>query len=348
MISIKTSTYTTHILQLVLAVIILGLSICTLLESKSLSSVSKAFSDFIIRSHGTELLLSDNRKVIASSIASSLFTLVTTIVNYFFPTVAIKYFHPHKALLFEYQQQKTINYLEIPNTRFVKASIFGLSKTITSYIISLFGSESISDIFWFVNTIISVGNFATTDCKSVPSLLETYNVTGVSTTTALMNFFNIFDNSSHTSDIFEEIYSTLSKTNITLDNFEGITLSDLNGTRLQSDLILKMSSDCNIKKASMAMTIIIWIVHFLSSILVATEVFQFYTKMRSLKIQLSKEETTTETINDSALQHNLDSIAEDNNEETPESEAKIFLVFDRRWGLFNPILKRVSESEMKG
>lgn len=348
MITIKPLTYSTHILQLVLAVIILGLSIRTLLNSKSLNSVSKAFSNFIKNNHGTELSLSNNWKVNASSIASSAFTLLSSIINYFFPTVAINYFYPHNAITFEAYNQKTTKYLEVPTENFAKTSIFGLSKVATSYITSLLGSEGISNIFWFVNTIISVSNFAKTDCNSVSSLLKAYNVTGVSTTTSLINFFNIFDNSSTTTDMFEDIYTALSNANITFDDSAGITFSNLNGSNLQSNLLMKMSSDCNIKKASMSITIIMWILHIFSSGLVATELVQLYTKIRNLQVQVEKETNSDDISEDnSALDTQNKHTAEEINKENSGLDSKIFLVFKHRWGLFNPVLSRVSEKKPK-
>lgn len=355
MVSSAAVTTSNKYLQLAIAVILIGLSAKNLSNRSSLGSTADALSAFNVANNGTSLDLDNSWKINAAAVSAATFSFISSLFNYIFPSVIFKYFMPKTDLMDFNIGYTTKKYIEIPFET-LSHSFFSVSKAHTSYVSSLLSSETISHAFWFVNMIVQVSDFASYKCGSVDSLLDTYNVTGISGTDITKKFFNIFDNSSSTTSIYNDLYQSLLNSNLTqISNLTDVSIGNLNGTQLQTNLLLALSQDCQIKKSSMAMTIIYWVSHVLSSGMLVSEMTSFYNKFLSIKISAEnlshKNETTTrqaeeQDAEEEATEEGEDNSVDENEKETNDSfRQKVYLVFDHHWGLFNVIMKKKPTAE---
>lgn len=337
MVSLASGTTLSKGLQLVLSVIVMGLGSKLLSSRSSLSSASDALSEYNLSNNGTAFDLTNSWKIEAAAVSSSAFTLVSSAFNYFYPTTALKLFKSSSSSISSDESVSQYNFISLSAHDFANSSPFSVSTIHTSYLASLVSSEALSNAFWFVNMIVQIADFAGNDCSSISDLLDTYNLTGISTSQSLSNYFNYFDNSSSTSTVYEEIAEALSLFNITdLGDFQ---ISNLNGSVLQSELLLSLSHDCQIKKSSMALSILVWVTHIFSSGLLTSEIVSFLNKFFSIKLRASKlveSEHKGNEIENEENKENGDENAENSNILENESGShKIFLTFNHRWGLFD-------------
>lgn len=353
MVSISTATTTTtsKSLQIVLSIILIGLTSKILSDRSSLSSAADLLSDYNSSTNGTSLSLSNSWKIEASSLSSSTFTLASTVFNYFYPTTATSLFKSLKTTC-----DSTIsdyNFITLSVEDVANSSPLSISSFHTAYLTSLVSSETISNSFWFVNMIIQISDFASTDCYSIENLLDNYNLTGISTTESLLNYFNLFSNENDTvSNIYEEFYSALNNLNLT--NIENLSLTSLNGSTLQSNLLLSLNQDCQIKKSSMALTILIWVSHLFSSGILTFEMVSFFNKFSQTKIEAlkiiqlkKKDEEEKEKEKENENEEDENQIKNSNEHEFTEDDEKdkkslgnknnseILLTFTHRWGLYD-------------
>lgn len=367
MITVSSTTTFGKVLQVILSVVLVGLTSKMLSNRSSISSVSDLLSDFNTSVNGTSLDLDNTWQIQAASLSSSLFTFVSTIFNYFYPTSVLSLFK-NNSHIGTNTAVSAHNYIKVSTDDFTNSNPFTISAIFTSYLTSLTSSETISNVFWFVNMIIQIVDNAANECDSVSDLLDVYNLTGTSTTESLLNYFNIFDNSSSgstTSEIYQSLYDTLTSLNIT--GIENIGITDLNGTDIQSELLLSLSGDCQMKKTSMALTIIMWITHIISSGVLTSEIFSFINKFQTTKTQAlqiteqQKLKTTAAVItktegNDDATgsaeaeteQPQASTPTSTDSTETPSAQPEIVLTFTHRWGLFDIFLTNADSSPTAG
>lgn len=347
MVSVASSTALSKSLQLVLSVIVLGLSSSLLSNRSSLSSASEALSDYNLSNNGTGFNLTNSWKTEAAAVSSSAFTLFSSGFNYFYPTTALTIFRGSGSFISSDSAVSPYNFVSVPADEFANSSPLSVSAVHTSYLTSLVGSETLSNAFWFVNMIVQIADFASDDCSSVSDLLDNYNLTGVSNSQSLSNYFNYFDNSS-TSTVYDEIHETLALFNITdLGDFQ---ITDLNGTSLQSDLLLSLNHDCQVKKASMALSILVWITHILSSGLLTSELVSFWNKFSSIKskaLKLKESEINKASENENEEDGEEETEEADNTEKNTSSH-NVLLTFDHRWGVFDISLDAPGATDLEG
>ncbi|GAV30392.1 hypothetical protein PMKS-003903 [Pichia membranifaciens] len=346
MVSVATSTAITKSLQLVLSVLVLGLSSKLLSNRSSLSSASAALSDHNLSKNGIGFNLTNPWEIEAAAVSSSAFTLVSSGFNYFYPTTAMTLLKGSASSISSDSSVSPHNFVSLTADEFANSSPLSVSAVHTSYLTSLVSSETLSNAFWFVNMIVQIADFASDDCSSVSDILDNYNLTGVSNSQSLYNYFNYFDNSS-TSTVYNEIYEALALFNIT--NLGDIQITDLNGTTLQSDLLLSLSHDCQVKKASMALSILVWVTHILSSGLLTSELVSFWNKFsnaktKALKLKDSELSKTNENKNEEGGEEETE---EADKLENKASSHNVFLTFDHGWGLFNIILDTPAANDLE-
>lgn len=320
-------------LQLTLAVVITGLSAKILSSRGNMSSTADVLSTFNTSNNGTSLDFDNSWKVSVATLSSSLFTLSSSAVNYFFPTVTLKYFNHDPTSVTLLSQFETYKYVRIPIEKFSAQTPLSVSAFHTSYLTSLVSSESVSNIFWIVNMIVSIGDYASYDCSSVDSLLNEYNVTGTSTTSSLINFFNIFDNSTSYQNVYSELYNTLLGSNLT--DTTQISISNITSSSLQSNLLLAMSQDCQLKKTSMALTIIIWLTHIISTGVLSLEILNFINQYSTIRVKVQQEKSNVD--------ENLENI-EEVDKASPNMFNSVFLVYTHRWGIFKILMNSTPDS----
>lgn len=349
MVSLSSLVSSSRSLQIVLSVILIGLTSKLLSNRCSLASASELLSEYNSATNGTNLELSNSWKTEAATLSSALITFISCVINYYYPTTAL-YFLKNSAQISADSTISDYNFITLSAEEFSKRGPLSVSALHTSILTTLTSSESVSNAFWFVNMIIQISDFASSDCDSISGLLDTYNLTGSSTTSSLSNYFNFNLGNSNTSNIYDEFYSALSSLNLT--NLDDLSLTNLNTTILESELLLSLSSDCSVKKSTMALTILIWITHIISSGLLTSEIVSFCNKFSTTKSKVIKklEQVKQDEENKAEEEENGD---EDLNtavvgDKTVNSDANhnVLLTFSHRWGLFDIKFKDgISETE---
>ena len=419
MTSISAFTATTNkYFQVALAVVLLGLTSKTLSKRNFLNSLINDISTHNIANNGTGLAMDNSWRITAASLSASLFTFSSSCLNWALPSIKAALSKTSSQALAFANTSPTHKYLEIPLEFFLTCSIFSVSTFHTTYMTSLLGSESLSNVFWFVNLIVQVSDFVSGSCSSMSDLLNSYNVTGISDKTAFENYFgvpnitsqiftlgldvidgvisNYTEPSANVSDFVSGSCSSMSdllnsynvtgisdKTafenyfgvpNITsqiftlgLDVIDGVISNytepsaNVTAMQLQTTLLLNLCVDCQIKKASTWLTVILWVSHALSTGLLTNEVASFYQKFVSLRalatdmaeiknavvekasIDLRQHESAPEHVNNDARSVEFndinDTVGTVDKDTTNNTLARVFLVFDHRWGLFDIEMK---------
>jgi hypothetical protein len=165
--------------------------------------------------------------------------------------------------------------------------VHGLGTAVQSFGEKLFagglaGSEFPLLALWFSSFTYQTAEYGSWSCGSVENLLTQYNVTDDITTVELSeflgyNFTAMADDSSHTTnntDINKIIGSLF---NITSNN-KGLVFSNWNETseRYRQELLIDLSQDCQLKKASIGISSLGAILFFFSSGAVVISAVQMY------------------------------------------------------------------------
>lgn len=355
MTSISAFTATTNkYFQVALAVVLLGLTSKTLSKRNFLNSLINDISTHNIANNGTGLAMDNSWRITAASLSASLFTFSSSCLNWALPSIKAALSKTSSQALEFANTSPTHKYLEIPLESFLTSSIFSVSTFHTTYMTSLLGSESLSNVFWFVNLIVQVSDFASGSCSSMSDLLNSYNVTGISDTTAFQNYFGVPNITSQIStlglDVIDGVISNYTEPS-----------ANVTAMQLQTTLLLNLCVDCQIKKASTGLTVILWVSHALSTGLLTNEVASFFQKFVSLRalatdmaeiknavvekasIDLRQHGSAPEHVNNDARSVEFndinDTVGTVDKDTTNNTLARVFLVFDHRWGLFDIEMK---------
>lgn len=287
MVSFSTAPISSRTLQLIVAVVMLGLSSMIIKEKNKLSGQAEQLSNYNLFMNGTALDLDSNWKKSAAALAASAFSISSSSVNYMFPTIMSKLKNGYLSGDLATGGSK---YLELSMSEFVNTKPFQINAEHSKYINLLGGSETIAHSFWFTNLILQVGDYSNSQCTDVDSLLTNYNLTG-SSISPIASFFNVFSNSTE-GQWADDIFQQLQKANIT--QFSDINLNDLNSTETEAQLLLSLSYNCQLKKASMGMTVVLWALYAVTTGLFATDAIGFYSQFKNLQAKMNAQQKDQE------------------------------------------------------
>ncbi|KAG7894508.1 hypothetical protein KL905_002635 [Ogataea polymorpha] len=314
MVSLSSSSSTARYAQLILGVILLGLSGKIINDRSSLTSLADELAE-IYNSTSSEasfslakrdfsepsLYIDPSWKKSAVVISSACTSISSNSLNYALPKLFTKKNTNSntQALLWKSSVFRT---LSTSASEFVSKTALGVSLKQAGYASSLFGSEAISQALWITSIIIQVSQYGSQSCSSVEGLISSYNLTSDLSEVILSNYYNEDESNNSTSSdnqLYDEIESLFSQSNSSnlsgslsslLDSYNSNNLTTL---EKQSALLLQLASNCQLKKSSMALSIITFATYLFSSTFLASSAVSFVNQYRKQKEQAAKAIQTT-------------------------------------------------------
>ncbi|KAG7847003.1 hypothetical protein KL941_002796 [Ogataea angusta] len=309
MVSLSSSSSTARYAQLILGVILLGLSGKIINDRNSLTSLADelmelynstssetSFSLAKRDANGPSLYVDPSWKKSAVVLSSACTSISSNSLNYALPKIITKKNTNSntQALLWKSSAFRT---LSTSASDFVSKTAIGVSLKQAGYASSLFGSEVLSQALWVVNVIIQVSQFGSQSCSNVEGLISSYNLTSDLSDFILSNYYNEngSDNlTSSDSELYDQIENLFSQSNSSnplgslsslLDSYNSNNLTTL---EKQSALLLKLASNCQLKKSSMALSIITLATYLLTSTFLASSAVSFVNQYHKEKEQATK------------------------------------------------------------
>lgn len=288
MVSFSTATVSSRTVQLVISVVMVGISSMIVKYKSEISNQTEKLSTYNLHMNGTSLTLDSNWKKSAAALGAGTFSLTSSSFNYMFPTIMrkIKYGFMNDASGIANKGSK---YIELSMSEFLSSKPFQFNADHSNYFTLLASSETIGHTFWFTNMILQVSDYSHTQCTDVNSLLVNNNLT--STTSSLSNFFNILTNSTN-NEWANSIYQELQDANLTqsLD----INFNQVNTTEAQAQLLLSLGYDCQLKKASLGLTVVLWALYAVTTGLFTTDAIKFYSQFKNTQAKVNAQKKDTE------------------------------------------------------
>lgn len=277
MVQLTTFTGSTRFLQIILSIIQLALN--GKLTANNNNGLSSLISDLNNNGNTTYNLLSSQTSN-GISLASSGFTITSQPI-----LSSVKYFTT--ALEHDFSDLNSARY--------------GVNLKQTSYLTSLSGTELSSIGVWFAIFIYQTANYGNWDCNDPESLINQYNLTGDFVSEGVLDFFGIEDldssddefnatSSNEINGLLEQIWN-LTSTPINISKY------NTTGELTKSQLMVRLSQDCYIKKASIGVSFLIFVLFLASSGAVSYSFIKFRTALEN-KLHSTNEE---ESINSEEL-----------------------------------------------
>ncbi|KAG7695048.1 hypothetical protein KL949_002316 [Ogataea haglerorum] len=309
MVSLSSSSSAARYAQLILGVILLGLSAKIINDRGSLTSLADELMEiYNSNSSGTSsslskrdvskrsLYIDPSWKKSAVVISSACTSISSNSVNYVLPKMFTKKSTNSntQSLLWKSSAFRT---LSTSATDFVSKTALGVSLKQAGYASSLFGSEVISQALWITNVIMQISQYGSQSCSSVEGLISSYNLTSDLSELILSNYYNEDEPNNSTStdsELYDDIENLFFKSNSSdfsgslsslLDSYDSNNLTTL---EKQSTLLLKLATNCQLKKSSMALSIIIFATYLFSSTFLASSAVSFVNQYRKQQEQATK------------------------------------------------------------
>ncbi|KAK6204564.1 uncharacterized protein RJT21DRAFT_4003 [Scheffersomyces amazonensis] len=153
-----------------------------------------------------------------------------------------------------------------PSTTISSSNFLGLSKSQLAYLSTITSSEIGSIGIWFTSTIYQASMYGNWKCDDITSLLLNYNLTDSSFPNSILsNYFG-----------FIPTYSGLQVSN----SMNSITTDNLTTIIAQTNLLLKLSNDCQMRKATLSISTIGLLTYVISSGFMVTAAYTFYINLK--------------------------------------------------------------------
>ncbi|KAH3668970.1 hypothetical protein OGAPHI_002725 [Ogataea philodendri] len=350
MVTLSSSSTTTRYIQLLFGIILLGLSGKIINDRSSLTSLvndlqelynsTDSSSSISKRDYSEPSLNIDTTwKKSAIVLASACTSVGSNTANYAFPKLftSRNTNQNTQAVLWKSSAFRT---LSKSASDFVGKSAVTVSKSQTSYLTSLLGSEVTSHALWIVNVIMQISEYGSQSCSNVEGLLTAYNLTSDLADSILSNYYNLPDSSNSTSldsELEEEIQELLSGANSTLANetiselLDSYASNNITTSELQSTLLLKLANNCKLKKASMALSILVIVAYVASSAFLSASAVSFSNKYKKQKSQVAQKTQEKEAKKNQPAPEG----SQENEQETPkkedEKEDLVHFVYHSDW-----------------
>ncbi|CDK27362.1 unnamed protein product [Kuraishia capsulata CBS 1993] len=163
---------------------------------------------------------------------------------------------------------------------------YGLSSTETSYLTSLASSELGSHGLWFASALYQLVKYGSWNCQGVESLLSQYNLTGDASEEVLDGFFGDLDLQYNTTGSFDDL-------NVTSILQTLGSQSDI--SELESKLLISLSSDCTIKKSSVGLNVIGWLVYLYTSGKLVSSAIALFSQLKSAREKAESKDEQEES-----------------------------------------------------
>ncbi|ODV87304.1 hypothetical protein CANARDRAFT_26712 [[Candida] arabinofermentans NRRL YB-2248] len=348
MVSLSSSSKAGKYAQIALSTCLLGLSAKLITERGSLSSKVSELAEYYesssLDSSSTELLMKRDDSSIATilnldsswknsavSIAASCVSLFGNSANYALPMLFTESATTELPGIFLSNPVNT-RYLSAKASSLRQTSLATISKSQLTYFASLIASDGTSNIMWFVNMILFTSNYASTSCSDVENLLTSFNLTGDLSSYALSNFFNIdssdYNDTSSTEYIIESLLSdngsfTSSDLTTLLDS---ISSSNVTVSEFQSELLIALGNNCQLKKASVGLIVVIWLTYLVTTGVLTASGLSFYSSYKKLQTSgISHESSAGETSSGDPAEH-------ENEADSDNSvEPLVYFIYKKDW-----------------
>lgn len=179
----------------------------------------------------------------------------------------------------------------------LKLARYGINLAQTSYLTGLSSTETSSVGLWFATFIYQTAQYGSWDCNDPENLITQYNLTGDVVSEGILDFLGIDDldnedslsnatSSNELNELLEQIWN-LTSTPINISKY------NTTGELTKSELMIRLSQDCYIKKASIGVSFFLFSFFVITSGAVSYSFIQFRSALQR-KLQTIDEEKSSE------------------------------------------------------
>lgn len=276
MISLNSSTGFVRVLQVLLSIISIGINSKSILTNESISAITDSItSSNSINSTDTLSFNSSSTPELISLVSSSL----TTVSHTYYSGIAPNLLSIGQSGLFSSPKLIT-----------------GFASSLSSigqltYTTGLSSSELSQLALWFTSFSYQLSEYGSWDCSSSIDLYDQYNITNSIDLIQLndwngVNYTDYLINTNDSNQLLNQLR------NLTYYNYN-ISLINYNQTNeiLNNDLLLSLSNDCNLKKASIAINLLGLLSFFISSGSVLTSAINLFNSSNKASLTKANEDT---------------------------------------------------------
>ncbi|QPG76170.1 hypothetical protein FOA43_003556 [Brettanomyces nanus] len=148
--------------------------------------------------------------------------------------------------------------------------------------------QIISLAFGLTNLIILSGSYASQSCDNINSLIQTYNLSSVTDQDYTSTFYEINQSDNSTYETWEDLIETYEKLNLTIPT--SINPNNLTTSLLQTQMLLGVSSNCRLKKATLGLSTIMLLTYVLTSGFTAVGGIKFYNSYKRTQRLIAEEQ----------------------------------------------------------